>query len=77
MIWRSVNRTAPLLAPPTGVVRIPTPRQNPTPPLVTFAECILRDKAVSFISSVKGVEDIRREIATLPLKKDDLSDLCY
>ncbi|KAL7831580.1 hypothetical protein AOLI_G00291280 [Acnodon oligacanthus] len=40
-----------------------------------FAKCILRDEAISFITSIKGVEDIRREIVTLPLQiTDDLSD---
>ncbi|KAL6476590.1 hypothetical protein MHYP_G00150890 [Metynnis hypsauchen] len=49
-----------------------------TPDFSGFFFCVLRDKTSPFITSVKGVEDIRREIATLLLRKtDDLSDLCY
>ncbi|CAL8249957.1 unnamed protein product [Arctogadus glacialis] len=48
------------------------------PFVLKFAECILKDETCKFNTSRKGVEEMRRAIATALLENtDDLTDVCH
>ncbi|KAG9272068.1 hypothetical protein AMEX_G13016 [Astyanax mexicanus] len=61
---------------------VPHPHQKDSsscgPFVLKFAECILKDKPISFSTNVKDVEDLRKEIAIVLLQRTDaLTELCH